>query len=139
MTVKKHKDAIKNLRLKLKDLAEVKPKLRAEIAALKFDAEGKHRPETGSTRHGMKQSYKDHVRPEIRAVKVAYGILKGKAYKRLEPKVDPYSYSTACLTGAVLREIHAAIGEDTELKAAWTKERVKAIINGADPIALEAA
>ncbi len=69
MTVKKHKDAIKNLREKLKTLAEVMPKLRAEILTLKFDAEGKRRPETGPQRYLMRLGYKEQVRPNIRATR----------------------------------------------------------------------
>lgn len=139
-TVKKHKDAIKNLKSKLWTLAEVMPKLRAEILTLKFDAEGRRRPDTGPQRYLMRQGYKDNVRPNIRSTLVAYGILRGIPYKRIEPKADPNTYSTLNLRDSVLWEIHTAIGENAELRAEWTKERVRAIIlDGVDPIALEAA
>jgi hypothetical protein len=139
-TVKKHKDAIKKLRLKLKGLAEVMPKLREEILTLKFDAEGKRRPDTGPQRYLMRLGYKERVRPNIRTALVACGLLRGIPYKRIEPKADPYTYSTANLRASVLAEIHEALGEDAALRAEWTKERVKAIIlDGVAPIALEAA
>ncbi len=141
--MKKHKDAIKNLRLKLKGLAEVKPKLRAEIHALKFDAEGKRRPETGPQRHSMRQSYNEHTRPEIRAVLLACGILRGLPYRRMEPKAftpEYLTYSTSVLIGNVHYEIQQAIRDNAELRAEWTEDRVRAIIkDGAAPIALEAA
>ena len=138
--MKKHKDAIKSLKNKLRALAEVMPKLRAEILTLKFDAEGRRRPETGGQRYLMRLDYKERTRPNIRSCMVAYGILRGLPYKRIEPKADPYTYSTANLRNSVLWEIHEAIGDNAELKAEWTKERVKAIIlDGVDPIALEAA
>ena len=66
MTVKKHKDAIKNIRETLKTLAAKKPALRAEIQALKFGPNGERRPETGPERHQLKHAYKQDVRPEIR-------------------------------------------------------------------------
>lgn len=138
--MKKHKYAIRNLRLKLKDLSKVKPKLRAEIHALKFDAEGKRRPDTGPTRYSMKEDYRYRTRPGIRAAMVAFGILRGLPYKRIEPKADTTTYGYYYLQVTVLREIHAACGEDEALKAEWTEARVKSIIkDGADPIALEAA
>jgi hypothetical protein len=138
--VKKHKDAIKNLRLRLKALSAEKPKLRAELHALKFDAEGKRRPETGSTRHGMRQHYNENTRPEIRSVLIAYGILRGIPYKRMEKTAcqDKYAYRSLC--SWVLHEIHLAVGDNAELKAEWTLDRVENIIeNDADPVALEAA
>lgn len=138
--MKKHKDAIKSLRQKIKDLAEAKPKLRAHLRGLKFDAEGKRRPETGPERYQLKQSYNDNVRPEIRSMLVAYGILRGIPYKHMEAKACPDKLGYHTLKSWVLHEIHQAIGDNAELKAAWTQERVDAIIDdGADPVALEAA
>lgn len=138
--MKKHKDAIKNLRLKLKGLVEAKPKLRAEIHALKFDAEGKRRPETGPERHGLKQSYNERVRPEIRTVLLAYGILRGIPYKRMESKACPDKYGFQQLASWTLYEIHQACGDNAELKAEWTEDRVRSIIHeGLDPVAQEAA
>lgn len=138
--MKKHKDAIKSLRLKLKGLMEAKPELRAKVHALKFDAEGKRRPETGPQRWGLKQNYNDRVRPEIRVALLAYGILRGVPYKKIEPNADMVSYRFSWVAQQVRDEIRAAIGDDEVLKAEWTKDRVKAIIfDGADPVALEAA
>ena len=139
-TVKKHKDAIKTLREKLKTLAVKKPELRRQINALKFDAEGKRRPETGPQRHAMKFNYDSNVRPGIRTALVAYGILRGIQYKRIERNPVIRNYENSWLISNVLEEIHKAIGDNAELKAEWTKDRVKAIIkDGVDPIALEAA
>jgi hypothetical protein len=138
--VKKHKDAIKNLRLKLKGLVEAKPKLRAEIHALKFGAEGKRRPETGPERQGLKQNYNERVRPEIRTVLLACGILRGVPYKRMEAKACPDKYGYPSLLSSTLWEIHQAMGDNEELKAEWTEPRLWEILyNDADPVALEAA
>jgi len=138
--VKKHKDAIKNLRLKLKGLTEAKPKLRAEIHALKFDAEGRRRPETGPKRHGLKQSYNERERPEIRTTLLAYGILRGIPYSRMEAKACPDKYGYTWIINWTLHEIHQAMEDNEELKAEWTEGRVRSIIfDGADPVALEAA
>ncbi len=135
MTVKKHKDAIKNIRITLKALVSEKAKLRAEIQAIKFGPNGVYRPETGPTRHAMKQTYNWQVRPEVRATLLAYGFLRGLSYSKMEAK----SGSGVHLS-RVLKAIHTAIGDDEALKAEWTSDRVfKLVFDGVDPLASEAA
>jgi hypothetical protein len=136
----KHKAAIKNLRLRIKTLAQEKPKLRAEIRALKFDAEGNRRPETGGQRWSLKASYNEGARLNARAALIAYGILRGVPYKVMESSASPDKYGYRWLPSGVLSEIHQAIGDDAELKAEWTHDRVVSIIiDGIDPVAQEAA
>jgi len=138
--VKKHKDAIKNLRLRLKTLAQAKATLRTDIRALTFDLEGKRRPETGGERHQMKRLYNEGTRPDARAALLAYGLLRGIPYVRMEATACPDKYGYHWLLSSVLYEIHLAMGDDAVLKAEWTDERVESIIkDGLDPIAQEAA
>ncbi len=138
----KHKAAIKNLRLRIKTLAEEKPKLRAAVHALKFDLEGKRRPETGEARYDLKRAYNEGTRPEIRAALLAYGILRGVPYKAMESSTgtSPDKYGYRWLFSSVVYELHKAMGDDAELKAEWTDKRVEALIKtGIDPVAQEAA
>jgi hypothetical protein len=135
MTVKKHKDAIKNIRTTLKALLLEKPRLRAEIRALKFGPNNERRPETGPTRHSMKQAYNWNVRPEVRATLLAYGLLRGMPYSKMEPKAE-----SGIHLSRVLRAIHTAIGDNEELKAEWTSDRIaKLIFEGVDPLAASEA
>jgi len=117
--MKKHSAAIKNIRMTLKTLRAEKPQLRAEIQALKFGPNGERRPETGPTRHSMKTYYNWNTRPEIRATNLAYGFLRGVPYSKMEPKTE-----TGWQIARVLKAIHTAIGDDEELKAEWTLDRL---------------
>ena len=129
--MKKHKDAIKNIRITLKALAAKKPALRAEIQALKFGPNGERRPETGPERCAMKTAYNRNVRPDIRTHLIAYGLLRGIPYAKMEPKAHDLPYFVH-----VLYDIHEAIGDNAELKAEWTEDRVAKILNdGVDPLA----
>lgn len=141
----KHRAAIKNLRLRIKTLAEEKPKLRAAVHALKFDLEGKRRPETGGARYDLKRAYNEGTRPEIRAALLAYGILRGVPYKVMESSTgtspDKYGYRWLFRSVvSVVYELHQAMEDDAELKAEWTAQRVEALIKtGIDPVVQEAA
>lgn len=136
----KHKAAIKNLRLRIKTLTQEKADLRTEIRALKFDADGNRRPETGGQRQALRTFYNEGARLEARASLVAYGILRGIPYRKVEAKTCPDKFGYARLPGEVFSEIHRAIGDDSELKAEWTHDRVVSIIiDGTDPVAQEAA
>lgn len=135
-----HKDAIKYLRLRIKTLAQEKLKLRTEIRALAFDPEGKRRPETGDIRHGMKRTYNEGTRPDIRSSLLAYGILRGVPYARMEASASPDKYGYRWLLSSILSEIHQAMDDNAELKSLWTDNRVHSIIrDGQDPVAQEAA
>jgi hypothetical protein len=135
-----YKAAIKNLKARIKTLAGEKARLRSELHMLKFDVEGKRHPETGGKRWSLRASYNEGSRLEARAALVAYGILRGVPYKAMEPSASPDKYGYRWLPGGVLSEIHQAIGDDAELKAEWTHDRVLSIIlDGVDPVAQEAA
>lgn len=132
--MKKHKDAIKKIRQEIKGLAAEKAKTRAEINALKFDAEGKRRPETGPTRHTLKVTYDWHVRPYARANLLAYGLLRGIPYKKMEPTCDENELHY--VIPKILHAIQASLGDNKELQLEWTLERVKKLIlEGVDPLA----
>lgn len=136
--MKKHKDAIRTIRATIKTLQQEKPKLRAEIHALKFGPGGERRPETGPQRYGLRQAYVEQVRPSIRANLLAYGLLRGVPYTKMEPK--RCGGELFYMPGRVLRALHAAIGDDAALKAEWTVERVSSLIlDGVDPLAPQEA
>jgi hypothetical protein len=129
--MRRHSDAIKKIRQTLKTLVGEKVNLRKEIHALKFDGEGKRRPETGPKRHSLKESYNWHTRPEARATLVAYGLLRGVPYAKMEPKTE-----SGVQLSRVLKALHEAIGDNEALKADWTMDRVcKLILDGVDPLA----
>lgn len=135
--MKKHKDAIKNIKQALKDLHEQKRQTKAQILSLKYDAAGNRRPETGPERDGIWQSYVWGTRPQARAAHLALGFLRGRPYKAMETKCvadnPPPVYG-------IMKAIHAACGEDETLKAEWPLERIRKLIEeGVDPVAQEAA
>lgn len=136
--MKKHSAAIKQIRTTLKELAAEKPKLRAEVQALKFGADGARRPETGPQRYRLKQEYNWSVRPEVRAALLAYGLLRGTPYRKMEPKSGEGELHP--IIGRVLKAIHKAIVDNDALKSEWTIDRVESlIIDGVDTLASEAA
>jgi hypothetical protein len=137
MTVKKHKDAIKNIQQALKYLHEQKRQTKARILSLKYDAAGNRRPETGPERDGIWQSYVWGTRPQVRLAHLALGFLKGRSYKAMEPCCHPENPPSHY---GILEAIHAACGEDAVLKAEWTLTRIRKLIEeGTDPAAQEAA
>lgn len=135
--MKKHKDAIKNIRKALKDLTEEKRQTKAQILGLKYDAAGERRPDTGPERDRIWQSYVCGTRPQARAAHLALGLLRGRPYKAMEARC--HEDSPPPLYG-ILHVIHEACGEDKDLKAEWTLERIRSLIEkGIDPVAQEAA
>lgn len=128
MTVKKHKHAIENLRRSLAELTDKKRQVKAQIHTLRTDASGKRRPETGSERDQLWQSYVWSTRPLARATHLALGMLRGTPYSAMEPRNTeghgPPLYG-------VLKAIHTACGEDETLKAEWTLERIQKLVEAA--------
>ncbi len=133
--MKKHKDAIKNIRKALSDLNEEKRQTKAQILSLKYDAAGERRPDTGPERDRIWQSYVWGTRPQARAAHLALGFLRGRSYKAMEASC--HEDSPPPLYG-ILKAIHAACGEDADLKAEWTLERIQKLVKEA-PAAREAA
>lgn len=132
--MRKHSAAIKQIRTTLKTLAAEKPRLRAEVQALKYGPDGLRRPETGQQRYWLKQEYNWSVRPEVRATMLAYGLLRGVPYRTMEPK--SCAGELQYMIGRVLKAIHRAIGDDEALKAEWSIDRVESLINdGVDTLA----
>ncbi len=135
--MKKHKDAIRNIRSTLKILTEQKRETKKQIQALKFDADGRRRPETGPQRDQLWHDYVGSVRPRARAAHLAIGLLKGRPYKTMEPKCAENNLP-------LLYEIHqlivGACEANAELKAEWTFERTrKLILEGTDPLSSQEA
>ena len=135
--MKKHKDAIQIIRAEIKLLVEEKPKLREAVRALKFDPEGKRRPETGFERHNLKMAYDNGTRIKIRTRLLAQGLLRGLPHRRIEPKWDPGMMPY--LVGGIHTVIQKALGDNEELKLEWTKERVKQALNDVGTVVTEAA
>lgn len=124
--MEKHKDAIKQLRTSIKDLADNGRKTKAEIRALKYDPDGKRRPETGPERHQKKVDYDYYVRPKARAALLAYGLLRGMPYPVMESKCkEPPSVF------GVHKAIQEALGDAEETKAEWTLDRVQKLLSDA--------
>jgi hypothetical protein len=130
MIVKKYKAAIVQIRNEIKTLAEEKPKMRAAVRAIKFDAQGKRRPETGSERCLLKNSYDSAEL--IRANLLAYSLLRGRPYVKQEPKVrDCVPQQTLDLVHHVLQ---LTFNTDKALAAEWPIERVVSLIlEGKEP------
>jgi hypothetical protein len=134
--MKKYSDAIKKIRITLKALAAEKPKLREEIRQLKFGPNGERRPETGPERCNKKTAYNLNVRPNIRTHLLAYGLLRDVPYVKMEPTTGPLPY---WFVSNILHDIHEAIGDNAELKAEWTEERIVKLLERPAPAASEAA
>jgi hypothetical protein len=131
--VKKH--AIQSIRQTLATLTEQKRQVKTQIQALKFDASGNRKPETGPERDELWRSYVWSVRPLARAAHLALGFLRGTPYLAMEPKCaedDPPP-----LYG-VLKALEKACGEDEALKVEWTLQRLRKLVEEA-PMAQEAA
>lgn len=133
--MKKHKHAINNIRQNLTTLTDEKRKVKAAIQALKFDADGKRRPETGPDRSQLWHDYTWRTRPQARAAHLALGFLRGTPYKAMESACAPDNMPPLY---AVLQHIHTACGEDKELAAEWTLARIQKLIEEPAP-AREAA
>lgn len=129
-----HKQAIQNIRQKLVDLTDEKRQVKARINALRFDAAGKRRPETGPERSQLWAEYIWHTRPKARAAHLALGFLRGTPYKAMEPRCAP---DGAPPLYGVLQTIHAACGDDKELIAEWTLGRIQKLVS--EPAAAQEA
>ena len=134
--MKKHKHAINNIRQTIKALTEHKRQVKAEIQALKFDAEGKRRPETGPERDRLWLDYTWSRRPLARAAHLALGMLRGTPYKEMESRCA--ENSPPPLYG-MLKAVHEALGDDEALKAEWTLGRIQNFVEGKEPTAQEVA
>lgn len=134
MTVKNHKDAIKNIQAQLKTLVAKKREAKQAIVALKFDDQGNRRPETGTQRDYLWNSYQWPHRAQARACNIALGFLRGRSYAQIETKCEEMPRPVFILN--VIRE---AFGEDKEQAAEWTLPRICDLLQGADVSAKEAA
>lgn len=135
--MKKYKDAIKNIRKALEALTEEKRQTKAQIQGLKFNEAGERRPETGPERDRIWQSYVWGTRPQARAAHLALGLLRGRPYKAMEARC--HEDSPPPLYG-ILKAIHEACGENADLKAEWSLDRIRTLVEkGIDPVAQEAA
>jgi len=107
-----HKAAISHVREAIKTFSAEKPELRAKLFDLRFDATGKHRPETGQERCDLKNHYVINTQFSLRAHYIAYGLLRGRAYKVLEATCheEPSVYRVTAI-------IQTAFGNDDEAKA----------------------
>lgn len=121
--MKKHKTAIENIRKTLAELTQQKREVKSAIQALRTDAAGKRRPETGPERDSLWRGYVYSTRPLARAAHLALGMLRGTPYMAMEPKTE----SSPPLYG-ILEAIHEACGEDEALKAEWTLDRIRKIV-----------
>lgn len=127
--MKKHKHAIQNVRQALKLLTEQKRDTQAQIKALKFDAEGKRRPETGPARSELRRAYNNHTRPDARVAHLALGLLRGRPYKALEAKTLEGNVPSAYYIHKLILQ---ACEGDAELKAEWTEGRVSDWLDGTE-------
>lgn len=118
--MKKHSAAIRKIKQTIRELSGKRAEVRSEILALKFDQQGRRRPETGQDRYWLKENYCWGERRLIRANLLAYGFLRDVPYKVMEP----ISVQGQREPGMVLKALHAAIGDDESLKAEWTMDRV---------------
>lgn len=134
--MKKHKNAIQNVRQALKLLTEQKRDMQAQVRGLKFDADGKHRPETGPERSELRRFYNSNTRPDARVCHLALGLLRGRPYKGMEAKTaegnGPSSYG-------IYRVILQACEGDNELKAEWSEIRISDWLEGKELAAKVAA
>lgn len=129
-----YKHAIINIRQTLATLTDEKRKVKAAIEALKFDASGKRRPETGPERDQLWHDYTWRTRPQARAAHLALGFLRGTPYKAMEPKC---AMDGAPPLYGVLQTIHTACGDDKELIAEWTLGRIQKLVS--EPAAAQEA
>ncbi len=134
--MKKHTHAIRNLRQSLAELTNQKRQVKGQIQALKLDAAGKRRPETGPERSRLWMDYVWATRPHARAIHLALGMLQGTPYSAMEPRC---AKDNPPPTYGIFKAIQAACGEDEALKAEWTLERIQAHIDGKQPTVQEAA
>lgn len=118
--MKKHKHAIENLRQTLVGLTEKKRQLKAQIQALRSTG-----PETGPERSELWQNYVKWTRPSARVTHLALGLLRGTPYAAMEGGHDPANSAPFYV---VWKAIQEACGEDTELAAEWTLDRVRGLI-----------
>jgi hypothetical protein len=152
--VKKYSSAIKCLRLKFKAHAAEGSSIRATISSLKWrdtpeaqDAlrtvrEAKRaggrrtigkrllkpyrRPETGDERYALWND-KRSVGCDARYCLLAMGFLKGRPYRSIEPEGSsplPYTYKH------LHRLIQEALGDQADLKAELTEQRIADWLNG---------
>jgi len=122
--MKKYRSAIKTLRANINSLSKEKVRLRAEIRKLSFDDAGNPRPDTGPDRNTMRIHYRWQVGRHIRASLIAYGLLRGKPYKTIEPKIGEPIESIHL----VMCKIHEAFGEEVWLRSEWPMARVVSLI-----------
>lgn len=125
--MKKHKHAIQNIRQALKLLTEQKRETTSQIQALKFDAEGKRRPETGPERSELRRIYNSSTRPDARIAHLALGLLRGRPYKALEAKTLEGNAPSAYYINRVISQ---ACEGDKELQAEWSEGRVQSWLDG---------
>lgn len=120
-----HKDAISKLKFSVKSLAQQGRDTRAQVRALKYGEDGARRPETGFERHQLRNEYLWRGRRKARVTLLAYGLLRGVPYKVMEAKCEePPSVS------AITEVIQEALGDAEELKAVWTYDYVKKLVEG---------
>jgi len=102
--MRKHSHAIHNLRQRIHELTGLKRG-------------------TGQKRALIRADYNALVRPKARAVHLASGLLRGVPYLAMEDRCheEPPVYG-------VYKAIREAFGEDEELRAEWTLERVQGLL-----------
>lgn len=117
--MKKHTLAIRALKQTIKELA-------AEASILRGTTDG-------PTRHLIRMGYIATTRRKARASLLAYGLLRGKPYRSMEPVSEPGLLAYTVYN--VVDAIHKACGENEVLKAEWTLARVKSLVyNGVDTL-----
>jgi hypothetical protein len=126
--MKKYSHAIHNLRQRLHELTKLKRETTSEIRKLK----GKSG--TGCERSNLWSDYNTWVRPKARYIHLASGLLREVPYVTMEPRCheEPSVYG-------VYEAIKKAFGEDKELEAEWTLERVQSLLERPEEAGREAA
>ncbi len=115
--MKKHFHAIQVLRQRLSELTAIKREEWEKIRRLKNE------PGTGVVRSRLHNDYNDLFRPRARAIHLANGLLRGVPYLAMEVRCwrKPPLYR-------VYEAIQEAFGEDKDLRAEWTLERVQGLL-----------
>lgn len=120
-----YKNAIQNLKQTIKTLTEKKRALRKDIHALKFTDGGERRPETGPERDALWADYQWRWKPQARAALLAYGLLRGKPYRDLEPGSTRNPPSIP----AVFRMLREAFPADEKaLMDEWTLIHIESLL-----------
>lgn len=119
----KYSRPINLIKQRITELQTHKDRLRDHLDSF-LNTDGERTPETGPMRSRIRSEYEKFVACQIRAHLVAYGLLRGLSYSKIEPKANGKRMLVKWVKwviGDALRDYHELVKE-------WPLERVESLI-----------